>query len=227
MKFCIAGKDSKALEGQLLDAGFGKDEKKPDFVFCIGGDGTILLAEREYPGIPKVAIRKSKVCRKCVFDETDIEKIIRMIKEREYSIKEYAKLEADTGGKKLVALNEIQVHNGNPTKAIRFSVYANKKPVEEDVIGDGIVIATPFGSGAYYYSVGGEPFEKGIGLGFNNPHRRIKARVVPEGSEIEVRILRGNANVFSDNTEKFVPLREGEAVKVTKSKNVARFVVEP
>lgn len=225
MKFCVAGRDVKEIEARLLGEGFEKDEKNPDFVFCIGGDGTILLAERKYPSIPKIAVRRSDICKMCVFGEEDIEKIIRLIKEKKYKIREYTKLEAELAGK-VLALNEIQVHNESPAKAIRFSVYADKKPVEEGVIGDGIVIATPYGSGAYYYSVGGEVFEKGIGLGFNNPHRRIKPRVLPEGTAIEVKILRGNANVFVDNFEKFAPLKEGSILTVVKSKSAAKLVVE-
>lgn len=226
MKFWILGRDTRDVEGMIVRAGLALNEKKPDIVFCIGGDGTILVAENTYPSVPKVAIRKSEVCKKCEFDGPELKKAIQIVAGKKYGLKEYMKIDAECKGKKFSALNEVQVHNENPAKAIRFSILVDGKVAEENVIGDGIVISTPYGSQAYYYSVGGEPFERGIGLGFNNPHRRIKSRVVPEGSRITVKILRGKAKVFADNTDRSVSLAEGDELEAKKSESTAKFVVE-
>ena len=225
MKFAVVGKDTKEIESELLGIGFVKDQKKPDVVFSAGGDGTILYSEHKYPSVPKVSIRKSRICKKCVFDKGDLKKIIDALKKKNYAVKEYVKLEADISGKTLYALNEIQVHNASPAKAIRFSVSVDKKLIEKEVIGDGIVVSTPYGSGAYYYSIGGKAFEKGIGIGFNNPHARIKNLVVPEESVVEIKILRGHAIAMYDNSDNTVALQENKVIRIKKCRNPARFVI--
>ena len=224
MKFAVVGKDTKETESELLEAGFVKDQKKPDVVFSVGGDGTILFSEYKYPCVPKVTIRKSRICKKCVFDKGDLKKIMAALKKKKYSVTEYIKLESTICGKTLYALNEIQVHNASPAKAIRFSVSVNGKVVEKEVIGDGVVISTPYGSGAYNYSIGGAVFEKGIGIGFNNPHTRIKNLVVPEESVVEINLLRGHAIALCDNLDNVVALQENKVMQVKKSINAARFV---
>ena len=225
MKFAVVGKDTNETESELLGAGFAYDEKKPDVVFSVGGDGTILFSEHKYPSIPKVTIRKSRICKKCVFDVVDLRKIIDALKKKKYTVKEYIKLESNIYGKTLYALNEIQVHNASPAKAVRFSVSVDKKLIEKEVIGDGIVISTPYGSGAYYYSIGGTAFEKGIGIGFNNPHARIKNLVVSEESVVEIKILRGHAIAMYDNSDNTVALQENKVIQIKKGRNPARFVI--
>ncbi len=224
MKFAVVGKDAKKIELLLPETGFARDSEKPDVVFSVGGDGTILFSEYKYPGVLKVAIRKSRICKKCVFDARDLKKIMDALKKKKYSVNEYMKLESTLLGKTLCALNEIQVHNTSPAKAIRFSVSVDGKVVEKEVIGDGVVVSTPYGSGAYYYSIGGTAFEKGIGIGFNNPHARIKNLVVPEESVVEIKLLRGQALVLCDNLDGSVALFENKAVRIKKSRNTARFV---
>lgn len=224
MKFAVVGKDTIKTESELLGNGFVKDQKRPDVVFSIGGDGTILFSEYKYPSIPKVAIRKSRICKKCVFDKGDLKKIMNALKTKKYAVKEYSKLESNIYAKTLYALNEIQVHNASPAKAIRFSVSVDEKLIEKEVIGDGVVVSTPYGSGAYYYSVGGEPFEKGIGIGFNNPHARIKNLVVPEESVVEITLLRGHGLAMYDNSDDTVTLQENKVMRIKKCRNSARFV---
>ena len=67
------------------------------------------------------------------------------------------KLKATTKQKKIVALNEINIHHKLPTKAIRFYIKFGKNKII-NLIGDGVIIATPFGSTGYYKSVGGKFF---------------------------------------------------------------------
>ncbi|RLI96454.1 MAG: hypothetical protein DRO96_03055, partial [Candidatus Aenigmatarchaeota archaeon] len=127
--------------------------------------------------------------------------------------------------KTLVALNEIQLHNKKPTKALRFNVYVDKKCVFETVVGDGVVISTPYGSGAYYKSTGGKPFCKGIGIALNNPHNHRHALVVDESSTVEVELLREEAQLFSDNNEKnMISLSPKDRIIIKKHIKSARFI---
>ncbi|MGC8812249.1 MAG: hypothetical protein ACP5O8_01525 [Candidatus Aenigmatarchaeota archaeon] len=204
--------------------GFEVDEKNPDFILCYGGDGTVLYAERVFPGIPKLVIKKpSSICKKCEYKINSLNRVLKKVSDKNYKIIEEMKLEARTKGKKLIALNEVQVHNKNPVRAIKFSLHAKRKRFE-NLFGDGVIISTPYGSTAYYSSTGGKPFKKGIGISFNNLHRRkIKSFVLQENSSVKIKVLRGPALVLADNSEEFVEVSKG-SVRIKKAKEKARFI---
>ena len=226
MKVAVVGKDVDGLEKTLKSYGLEIGNESPDFVFSYGGDGAILFSERLYSGVSKVTVRCSSKCNRCEFDSDDIEQIVDKLKSGRYEMKEYMKIEADFSGKTLVALNEIQVRNKLFTKAVRFNVYLDDELLYENVIGDGIVISTPFGSTAYYTSVGGKRFDSGIGIALNNPHERAKSVVAGEASVVEIEILREDAYLVYDNDEEGkVLLKKGDKIAVRKHNGAARFVI--
>jgi len=230
IKAAVIARDPSALKRireKLKNSSFAIDEKNPDIVFIYGGDGSILCSEKLYPGIKKVAIRGSKTSKTCFYEEVTLDKIISRIKQGAYDVQEYTKVSAKYHQRKIDALNEIQVRSSHPFVALRFSVYIDGTLKHEDVIGDGILVSTPFGSGAYYYSIGGEPFEKGLGLGINNPHERIKSYVIPDDSVITIEIKRGDALLIRDNDEYMVNLKAKDRVIIRKSSEVARFLRFP
>lgn len=199
-------------------------DSNPDFVITYGGDGTILYSERVYPSIPKITFKGSESCAKCYYNINDIEKVIRHVIEGDYCIINEIKLETSAKGQKLKALNEIQIHNKVPTRAIRFSVFTNDKEFKE-LIGDGVVISTPFGSTGYYLSVGGRPFKRGIGVAFNNLHmKKIKSFTVPLKTKIKVIVNRGSGLLIADNIDEFIELNTDDEVLIIKAREKAKFV---
>ena len=226
MKVVAVGKDVDSFEKTLKSYGLEIDRKNPEFVFSYGGDGAILFSERLYPGVPKVTVRCSSKCNRCEFNPDDIEDVVERLKSGRYDVKEYMKIEADFKGKIVVGLNEVQVHNKLFTKAVRFNVYLDDELLYENVIGDGVVISTPFGSTGYYTSLGGERFEKSIGIAVNNQHVWVKPVVASETSVIEVEILREDAYLLYDNDEEGkILLKKGDRIAVRKYNGVAKFVV--
>jgi NAD kinase len=187
-------------------------------------DGSLVRSERLYPGIPKVALRGSPTSKTHFYEKSLLDTIIKKIKQKNYTIKQYTKLTAKHKTTTLEALNEIQLHNKNPTTAIRFNIYINNRLTHKNIIGDGALAATPFGSTAYYYSTGGEPFDKGIGLSFNNPHQRIRNSVIPEDSTITIELLRGDALIIHDNNPKILPMKPKDKITIKKSNNIANFL---
>ncbi len=201
-----------------------KISKDPDFVISYGGDGTILFSERLYPSIPKLIIKKNRICRKYEYMLGDLEKVLRKIKEGDFEIIEEMKLRTVKNGYNLLALNEIQIHHKFPTKAIRFSLQTNGHKFE-NLIGDGVVVSTPFGSLAYYKVTGGKPFKKGIGISFNNLYnRKEKSFVVDENLEIKIKILREEGFLSEDNNENIIELKEGDTVFIKKAKEKAKII---
>ena len=219
--------ETSQIEFDLMKYDFRIVKKNPDFILCYGGDGTILLCERKFPQIPKLIIKKSVKCRKCDYAPNQIDEVLSKIREREYKIQTEIKLETEIDDNKIVGLNEIQIRAKLPIYALRFSTSIDGETFE-NLIGDGLIVATPFGSTGYYKSTGGDQFLKGIGVSFNNLHnRRIKSMVVSENSIIKTEIDRGPALVISDNYEQFFELKDNETSIIKKSDNLAKFIYIP
>lgn len=210
------------------------DSDNPDFVITYGGDGTVLYSERRYPGIPKITVRGSSGGYKCLYNESDLENVISRIDNGEYKLKEEMKLETTFQGKKYISLNEVQIHNASPIKAVRFSVYIENEILFENVIGDGVIITTPFGSSAYYSSVGGEKFDKGIGIALNNAYNvKYKPVIIDEGFDYSINVVilqrlpkdTNDGLLLFDNDDNMIKVKGGDKISVKRSKDTAKFVL--
>ncbi len=212
------------LKKILIENGFKIVGKNPDFIVTYGGDGTVLFCERKLPQVPKLIVKKSNVCRKCDYTLSELKNVLPKIREGKFRIRKEIKLETKINNEKLIGLNEIQIRSKTPIHALRFSLSVDGKDFS-NLIGDGVVVATPFGSTAYYKSTGGIKFTKGIGLSFNNLHnKRIKSFVYPDNSIIKTKIHRGPAWVLADNYERFFELKEGNVSTIKKSESQANFI---
>jgi NAD+ kinase len=220
----VSRKDTSVISRILYDNNFEIVNQNPDFMICSGGDGTVLYSERKFPGVPKLLLKNSKTCRKCDYRFLQLEEILIKIKEGKYTLRSEMKLETKIKDTKLVGLNEIQIHTRIPISAIRFWLSIGKKRFL-NLIGDGVIVATPFGSTGYYKSTGGKGFERGIGISFNNLHnRRIESFIVNDNEVISVGINRGPASVYADNYRKSVQLSQGDIVHIRKCKEQAIFI---
>lgn len=230
MKFAIISKNGnvKRIAETLAMFDIDIDSKSPDFVITHGGDGTILRAERKYPGVPKITIRGSEGGFKCNYTENDLEDVLIKIDNGTYKIKEEVKLETTFQGRKYLSLNEVQIHNSSPIRAIRFSIYMDSSPLFKDIVGDGAVVATPFGSSGYFSSIGGEKFNRGIGVGLNNPFNvKSKPIIIDSGFDIKlyIEIIRDDGLLLFDNDENMITVKGGDKIQTETSKMTARFVV--
>lgn len=227
MKVAVVGLARKLIENKLPDYGLKSDKKNPDVVISIGGDGTGLYAERIYPGIPRVMIRHSKICEKCKLGTHDFSKVLNALKEKKYKVIEEMKVEGIVNNdpkKKLIGMNEVGIHHKIPTKTIRLRVKVNDKVVVDRVIGDGIIVATPYGSTAYFHSITRKKFSKGLGLAFNNSREVRKPLILSDDSIIEVEVLRGHGLVTADNDERMLSIKKGDVLEIQKSKERARII---
>ena len=103
-------------------------------------------------------------------------------------------------------------------------MWVNNKKINKILIGDGIVVATPFGATGYYYSITQQTFKKGIGLAFNNMTRPINHLVLKENAKIKVKILRSDTTVASDNDPHVINIKEGDEVEIRKSDKISRII---
>ena len=159
MKVAICSSiEKEKLKKILSDYGFEVVNKKPDFVLCYGGDGTTLYGERLYSTIPKLVIKTTGECREYDYHQKNFDSILKKVRDHNYVVLEEMKLEAFYKNNMLIGLNEIQIHTKLPTRAVRFSVSADGKKFE-NLVGDGVIASTPFGSTGYYLATGGRQFK--------------------------------------------------------------------
>jgi NAD+ kinase len=228
----IIGKNFENVETikkRLSEEGYAYSEENPDLVITFGGDGMFLIAERMFPQVPKLLIRDSVVGNKC--HDIDPIEAIKKYCSGKYLLEETRKLKATHKGRfefrELIGINDIVIRNSLPTEAIRFKCRINKSEWSDILIGDGLVISTPYGStkGAYFYSITQKSFDKGIGIAFNNTTEKKEHQVLEESDEIEIEIVRGIGVIVSDNNRDYVNLEAGDKIKVRLIDDVAKRIV--
>ena len=214
MKVIIAG-----LERQELARYIRKEypeikivRKNPDFILCYGGDGTLLYAEREYPAIPKVMIRHSRICHNCA--RVTRKTIFELLLAGRYELHNHPLLEGRVGNQVLHGLNDIIIGHQAINSGLRYEVALNGERYGTEYLGDGIIVSTPLGSTGYYQSVTQSTFQEGLGIAFNNTVHVIGHLVVAENTEVEVKVHRGPGLVAADNSNKFLPVDNGATVSI-------------
>ena len=89
----ISRLESSEIKRFLKKSGFKIVNSNPDLIVCYGGDGTILYAEMNFPQIPKLIIKKSRICRKCDYSLHDIGSILGKIRAQRFKLQKEMKLE--------------------------------------------------------------------------------------------------------------------------------------
>ena len=195
----------------------------PDVVICYGGDGTLLAAERRFPGIPKAPIRNSRKGLRCI--PYPPEKVLERLASGSLHRNAYLKLACEVrfrDGRSPLrtspAMNEVNVHVGRVNTSARFRLWFDDDPYENglEIIGDGFIISTPFGSTAYFKQITRGVFHTGIGVALIHPNDHVNHVVLPDNARVRACITRGPAILAEDNSEQFVHLVEGDEIFVQK-----------
>lgn len=222
MKLLIYGNNLDQVPEIAEKIGFKIVKKNPNVVTSYGGDGTFMRAENMFPGIPKFPLKRSKICKKCY--DLPIEETLRRVFAKEFEIKNEIKIEAIAKKKRLIGLNEIVVHNNEPRRAIRYQIFINGKQSGGEIIGDGVVVSTPYGSTGYYRAITDSFFELGIGVAFNNSTEQSDHMVLKEDSEIVIKITRGQAIAYADNDKQEIVLDDSDEIVIRKYKKAAKII---
>jgi NAD+ kinase len=228
MKINIIGKNPEkinCLKEILSKRKIEYSEENPDMVIAYGGDGTFLIAERKFPGIPKILLSDSETCQLCC--NLNIEEAIDLFEEGRYEIQEIKKIKAiyeDGDEKELIGTNDIVIRNSLPTEAIRFNIKINEEFIGE-FIGDGVVVSTPYGSKAYFSSITRKNFNEGIGIAFNNVTKHKEYIIINHDDKIEIEITRGPGVLVADNNRDFINLEKGNKITITGIEDSAKKII--
>ncbi len=217
MKVIVTGKNSKNIEELIKNLGIEIVQSNPEVIVSFGGDGTLLYSERIYQGIPKLPVRDSLVCKKCS-KHNEITLFTNLLKGK-LKLKQYRKLETTILYKTLIALNDFVIRNITPIHTIRFQTSLTQKLL----IGDGIVVSTPFGSTGYFKSITGKTFDKGFGIAFNNTTEKFSPLNLKENDKITFNLVRGQATLSYDNNPDILTLDEGSELVFKLSDKAARI----
>lgn len=102
------------------------------------------------------------------------------------------------------------------------------------LIGDGVLVATPFGSTGYYRSITGGTFSSGLGVAFNNVHTPMDApqyiHLSPD-AVVEVEVLdsehASSAVLTRDNADEMYELRIDEPITIQLTDREVELVRPP
>jgi NAD+ kinase len=158
----------------------------------VGGDGTLLRAARVATenDAPIFGINTGRLGFLTELDEGDprIDRLPELI-ESGLFIEERVALEAEYNGRTFFALNDVVVRKGDVSRIVPFGLSLDNEHIAH-IPADGICIATPTGSTAYFLSAGGSiisPQVDAFGISPLLPHTLFsRPLIVPAGSHIAV-----------------------------------------
>ncbi len=177
---------------------------KTDFLFSIGGDGTILDAVRAIgdSGIPVTGINLGRLGFLSGIPKEQILSAIAAIEKGDYLLEERTLLQlvAPGGlfGKAGFALNDLTVYKPNVMSMLAIKTWINGEFLNT-YWADGLIIATPTGSTAYSLSCTGPIMTPGAESFVVTPiashNLTVRPIVLRDDSEIRIRV-EGKGNEF-------------------------------
>ncbi len=188
-----------SIQDERLNLDFLENDKlcaKCDMIVSIGGDGTMLSSAyiARTTKTPLLGINFGKLGFLAEFDFSELDKLVRDIKENNIVIEDRITLEAICKCEQdeyLYAVNDIVIDRGRWPKMIEMTL-----KVDDDYVStfsaDGIIIATPTGSTGYSLSTGGpivSPKAKAITLSPISPHTlTMRPLVLSSDQQITVEV---------------------------------------
>lgn len=172
-------------------------KNKADFLFSIGGDGTLLKAVtyvRE-TDVPILGINTGRLGFISSVSADQIDDAITDILKGNYKINERTLLELSTDKKlfkdKNFALNEVAVSKKDTSSMIRIDAFVDDEFLNT-YWADGLVVSTPTGSTGYSLSCGGPiimPGTNNIIITPNAPHNlNVRPIVIDDNSTIKLKV---------------------------------------
>ena len=160
------------LKRKLENSGFivsNSFTDRAELIVCIGGDGSFLQTVHEYnfPLIPFIGINTGHLGFFQEIQPNQLDDFIFNYKQGKYTIQHLSTVKAtaiNSDGEKIVyrGLNEIIIR-GDKSYSIHLNISIGGSFIER-FSGDGILVATPAGSTAYNYSLGGSIVDPRLNL---------------------------------------------------------------
>ncbi|MGC8816540.1 MAG: NAD(+)/NADH kinase [Candidatus Hadarchaeum sp.] len=235
----MVAKVIKYLKGEevVLEPGLAKkigggakiqDLRGCDAIVTIGGDGTVLHAQRLAPDVPILGINLGRRGFLAEVNPKDAPRALRRLREGKLPVVSRTRLATTLAGKSLPeALNDVVVSSEVPGKSVSLSVSIDGHEAL-DFRCDGIIVATPTGSTAYTHAAGGPVLDPRLESLVVTPicptHPRQCSIVIPPESCVQITPTRpGRAALVIVDGEPVAKVDQGKKVEVRRSDYCARF----
>ena len=156
---------ARQLEQRLSAENYRPDEKQPDIVFVIGGDGTFLRAVHRYENMLQKTIfyglHTGTLGFYSDYAGDCFERWLRRFLDGYGEMRTFPVLFIQAGEKRLLGINEVRIENSLRTQELDISLNGR---FFETFRGTGILVASQLGSTAYNRSIGGAIVEEGLNV---------------------------------------------------------------
>ncbi|MFM7016939.1 MAG: NAD kinase [Bacteroidota bacterium] len=168
-----------------------------DFLFSIGGDGTILdtLTQVQDSGIPVLGINVGRLGFLSSISKLEITQCLDSLFKGHYTVDKRRLLKLDSSinlfGDVNYALNELTIHKKDSSSMIIINTFINGEYLNS-YWADGLIIATPTGSTGYSLSCGGPiiaPYSENFVITPIAPHNlNVRPIVVSDENVISLEV---------------------------------------
>jgi NAD+ kinase len=197
-----------------------------DFVYSIGGDGTLLETVRRFrrTGIPVLGVNTGRLGFLANTSLPDLEAATEDLLKGTYKLDQRTMMVLETRpqgslfSEDNVALNDITIHKSNTNEMITVHTYINGDFLNS-YWGDGVILSTPTGSTAYSLSCGGPVIMPGTPAFVITPiapHAlTVRPMVIPDHSVIslEIESRSGQALIALDSRTEVIRQKTELAVR--------------
>lgn len=232
---CKQDELSESIKDRLMKAFDGYmiyDQKHPELVISVGGDGTMLYCVHKYEKVLNevafIGFHTGTLGFLTDYQMEDIELFINDIREGDFDFYDRHLLEINTNQGKYIALNELRIENNMRSQVL--DVYINNEFLET-FRGNGLCVCTASGSTAYNKSIGGAVVCSSAGIMqlseiagiHHNAYRSLGSSLILDRSHV-VHFESSNFKNSVLGIDQHVYALEGvEFIDVTLSQQCARF----
>jgi len=226
LKNCIVDAGCEYVEVKVGDSALPQDVEA---IICVGGDGTFLdCARLAYPcDKPIIGVNTGRLGFLTDIEQSEILQMIQLLKDDKYQVEERMMLKfildsEEFGHVESFALNDVVIKGQQLSKIVYLSLFLGNKYIDQ-IIGDGVVVASPTGSTAYSFAAGGPIVEPDMDAMLVTPicsHSFYNRTFVTDSRRnVKIVINDNNANdplVTLDGKEGY-DLHENDKVEVVRS----------
>jgi NAD kinase len=242
----VMGKEGvEEIKRAVMRQGLHLNADNPEVVLVLGGDGSILRANRKFPESSILPIIKNSFGGLGELGQDQLGYALGRIKKGDYEVEEVMRVEAQYKDFKTWGLNEVTVYRDDEFCNRMRVKSAGKDVFGHELIGDGIIACGPAGSTGYNYVAGGKVLKKTdrkfevtpICSSYISDNvvngRRVLTRinggkVFNEGDEVIVEIERDIRNKIVPDAlkeeRKYFDFKAGDYVTFRSAKTNSRFV---
>ena len=204
-----------------------------DFMFTMGGDGTILQAVTfvRDSGIPIIGINLGRLGFLASVAKKRIEEALQQFLRRQYTLEERQLLHLDSDtplfGDDNFALNDFTIHKKDTSSMITIHTQINGEWLNS-YWADGIIVSTPTGSTGYSLSCGGPIIFPGSGNFIITPvaphNLNVRPVVIKDDAEITFEIEGRSPNHLCTLDSRFATIKSGQKISIKKEKFAIQLV---